>query len=311
MDLKRNDPAKLGILFILALSILIVTLFCNWIGVSILWEDEYVTLAKTANILEDLGGVTEERSLEAAKLVIYLFLLICAITSAITIYSLFKALASETEPSEAGFIVPSILAILVILAVLVANAVLSRETGGWVDGAFSLAFSPFYVLGAGVLGTYLCRTLNKPAPDYSDVVVRHFCPVCKKEVKEGAFCPTCGGKLVDAAALCDQCGELAPVGALFCPKCGKDLRDLSEKLPPLDDFHCQTCGAVLSKEKIKDYGLEYCPQCGEKITPYTASGRIFKGVCPSCFNYRSLGHFCPVCGRVVPKEVFVTADETN
>ena len=192
MDLKRNDPAKLGILFILALSILIVTLLCNWIGVSILWEDEYVTLAKTANILEDLGGVTEERSLEAAKLVIYLFLLICAITSAITIYSLFRALASETEPSEAGFIVPGILAILVILAVLVANAVLSRETGGWVDGAFSLAFSPFYVLGTGVLGTYLCRTLNKPAPDYSDVVVRHFCPVCKKEVKEGAFCPTCG-----------------------------------------------------------------------------------------------------------------------
>ena len=160
MDLKRNDPAKLGILFILALSILIVTLFCNWIGVSILWDDEYVTLAKTANILEDLGGFTEERSLEAAKLVIYLFLLICAITSAITIYSLFRALASETEPSEAGFIVPGILAILVILAVLVANAVLSRETGGWVDGAFSLAFSPFYVLGAGVLGTYLCRTLN-------------------------------------------------------------------------------------------------------------------------------------------------------
>ncbi len=311
MDLKRNDPTKLGILFILALSILIVTLFCSWIGISVFGESEHTTLLKAADLMDELGSFVEEDRLTAIKTIIYLLLIVCVITVAASVYSLFKALAGKDEPTDAGFLVPAIVSALVMLAVLIANIVLEKETDGWVEELFVLTAAPFYVLGAGALGTYLCRTLNKPKPDYSDVVVRHFCPVCKKEVKEGAFCPSCGGKLVDAAALCDQCGELAPVGALFCPKCGKDLRDLTQTQPPREDFHCRTCGAVLSKEKIKNYGLEYCPVCGEKIEPYTASGKLLKGVCPSCYNYRSLGHFCPVCGRVVPKEVFVTTDESE
>lgn len=59
------------------------------------------------------------------------------------------------------------------------------------------------------------------------------CPLCRRKVEEGVFCPNDGAKLVDEkenVCKCSQCGKVYTDGTKFCVDDGKPVRDGLEEI---------------------------------------------------------------------------------
>lgn len=118
------------------------------------------------------------------------------------------------------------------------------------------------------------------------------CEQCGMEFNEDfAFCPSCGGELVDfeppeeekeeapaeelteeeseSAAeveerrenVCPECGTEIPDGYLFCPECGTKIEkedDLELEQEEKENV-CPECGTVIPE------GFVFCPECGTKV----------------------------------------------
>ncbi len=125
------------------------------------------------------------------------------------------------------------------------------------------------------------------------------CEKCGMEFKEDyAFCPSCGGDLVDfeppeeektetpeaeeaenakveeefeekefkeeageevREKLCPACGTEIPEGYVFCPECGTKIEKDEEPIEEAKENICPECGTEIPE------GYVFCPECGTKV----------------------------------------------
>ena len=103
----------------------------------------------------------------------------------------------------AGFVIPAVLSVLVILVVVIGNAIVSSESDGWITSVFFLKGSPIIILILAVR----CILLLKKAPDAA------FASADQKLQSAGTTVSE-AGKAAAAAAV-----RHAPPQAPSCPAC--------------------------------------------------------------------------------------------
>ena len=151
----------------------------------------------------------------------------------------------------AGFVIPAVLSVLVILVVVIGNAIVSSESDGWITSVFFLKGAPIINLILAVLGILLLKKAPDAAFASADQKLQSAgttvseagkaaaaaaarpaaaqarkCPSCGAVCSDrnAVFCPTCGSKLSQTVK-CSDCGKELPAYTKFCPYCGKPVQN--------------------------------------------------------------------------------------
>ena len=293
---------------ILSVLILALTAFSEWFGISGFGVNYNVTLPKAFKIATELGRLSGDGSISTVFALIYIALVIIAVSCIATLRSLYYARKEGCYFSKALFISAIGVSLFVMLIVLIANISISSETDGWIDDILRLRATPFLIMAFGVIGCVLNSNCSIDAFSFADLSNAAsdtkaptddelYCPTCKKAVPDGGkFCAVCGTELVSAMHICPKCGKSIAQDAVFCTNCGCDIANYSEKNK---DYTC-TCGTTFTQEYIQENNLNFCPQCGKEIKRNDSPTQNLKGVCPACGNYRNNGAFCAICGHAIP-----------
>lgn len=97
------------------------------------------------------------------------------------------------------------------------------------------------------------------------------CEACGSKFSEDyAFCPECGGNLVEdvqeqdsnteKVLKCEACGAEYTDDYAFCPECGGTLAECEKKKETVSMLVCDQCGSKFTG----DYN--FCPECGGSLT---------------------------------------------
>lgn len=168
---------------------------------------------------------------------------------------------------------------------------------------------------------------------YKGIVMDNFkkisqCPNCGSPLGDNLkFCPTCGKKLTETAAIpvvkeeqtltCPGCGAVLEPGTLFCPNCGTKTNEKVTPVTPQDTSEksriCPSCGKSVSKDDV------FCPYCSARIdgkvtepVDQTTPDNMFH--CPYCGGLVEKGtRFCPYCSEQISgkKELVISYTVIN
>ena len=231
---QTHSTTKLLAAAIFELIIAIDLLFPTWLGMDVYLASGSASLWRVGKLMSTLANYAGSDSnflYTLISIIIYILLVLSLVAVVLTGRSLYQAYKKKDTPVKmAGFVIPAVLSVLVILVVVIGNAIVSSESDGWITSVFFLKGAPIINLILAVLGILLL----KKAPDAAAAAAAvkpaaaqaRKCPSCGAVCSDrnAVFCPTCGSKLSQTVK-CSDCGKELPAYTKFCPYCGKPVQN--------------------------------------------------------------------------------------
>lgn len=162
---QTHSTTKLLAAAIFELIIAIDLLFPAWLGMDVYLASGSASLWRVGKLMSTLANYAGSDSnflYTLISIIIYILLVLSLVAVVLTGRSLYQAYKKKDTPVKmAGFVIPAVLSVLVILVVVIGNAIVSSESDGWITSVFFLKGAPIINLILAVLGILLL----KKAPD--------------------------------------------------------------------------------------------------------------------------------------------------
>ena len=208
---QTHSTTKLLAAAIFELIIAIDLLFPAWLGMDVYLASGSASLWRVGKLMSTLANYAGSDSnflYTLISIIIYILLVLSLVAVVLTGRSLYQAYKKKDTPVKmAGFVIPAVLSVLVILVV----------------AAFSSADQKLQSAGTTVseAGKAAAAAAVKPAAAQA-----RKCPSCGAVCSDrnAVFCPTCGSKLSQTVK-CSDCGKELPAYTKFCPYCGKPVQN--------------------------------------------------------------------------------------
>lgn len=252
---QTHSTTKLLAAAIFELIIAIDLLFPTWLGMDVYLASGSASLWRVGKLMSTLANYAGSDSnflYTLISIIIYILLVLSLVAVVLTGRSLYQAYKKKDTPVKmAGFVIPAVLSVLVILVVVIGNAIVSSESDGWITSVFFLKGAPIINLILAVLGILLLKKAPDAAFASADQKLQSAgttvseagkaaaaaaarpaaaqarkCPSCGAVCSDrnAVFCPTCGSKLSQTVK-CSDCGKELPAYTKFCPYCGKPVQN--------------------------------------------------------------------------------------
>ena len=159
---QTHSTTKLLAAAIFELIIAIDLLFPAWLGMDVYLASGSASLWRVGKLMSTLANYAGSDSnflYTLISIIIYILLVLSLVAVVLTGRSLYQAYKKKDTPVKmAGFVIPAVLSVLVILVVVIGNAIVSSESDGWITSVFFLKGAPIINLILAVLGIALFFT---------------------------------------------------------------------------------------------------------------------------------------------------------
>ena len=159
---QTHSTTKLLAAAIFELIIAIDLLFPTWLGMDVYLASGSASLWRVGKLMSTLANYAGSDSnflYTLISIIIYILLVLSLVAVVLTGRSLYQAYKKKDTPVKmAGFVIPAVLSVLVILVVVIGNAIVSSESDGWITSVFFLKGAPIINLILAVLGIALLFT---------------------------------------------------------------------------------------------------------------------------------------------------------
>ena len=159
---QTHSTTKLLAAAIFELIIAIDLLFPAWLGMDVYLASGSASLWRVGKLMSTLANYAGSDSnflYTLISIIIYILLVLSLVAVVLTGRSLYQAYKKKDTPVKmAGFVIPAVLSVLVILVVVIGNAIVSSESDGWITSVFFLKGAPIINLILAVLGIALLFT---------------------------------------------------------------------------------------------------------------------------------------------------------
>ena len=159
---QTHSTTKLLAAAIFELIIAIDLLFPTWLGMDVYLASGSASLWRVGKLMSTLANYAGSDSnflYTLISIIIYILLVLSLVAVVLTGRSLYQAYKKKDTPVKmAGFVIPAVLSVLVILVVVIGNAIVSSESDGWITSVFFLKGAPIINLILAVLGITLFFT---------------------------------------------------------------------------------------------------------------------------------------------------------
>ena len=159
---QTHSTTKLLAAAIFELIIAIDLLFPTWLGMDVYLASGSASLWRVGKLMSTLANYAGSDSnflYTLISIIIYILLVLSLVAVVLTGRSLYQAYKKKDTPVKmAGFVIPAVLSVLVILVVVIGNAIVSSESDGWITSVFFLKGAPIINLILAVLGIALFFT---------------------------------------------------------------------------------------------------------------------------------------------------------
>lgn len=237
---QTHSTTKLLAAAIFELIIAIDLLFPTWLGMDVYLASGSASLWRVGKLMSTLANYAGSDSnflYTLISIIIYILLVLSLVAVVLTGRSLYQAYKKKDTPVKmAGFVIPAVLSVLVILVVVIGNAIVSSESDGWITSVFFLKGAPIINLILAVLGILLLKKapdaafasadqkLQSAGTTVSEAGKAAAAAAVKPAAAQARKCPTCGSKLSQTVK-CSDCGKELPAYTKFCPYCGKPVQN--------------------------------------------------------------------------------------
>ena len=152
---QTHSTTKLLAAAIFELIIAIDLLFPTWLGMDVYLASGSASLWRVGKLMSTLANYAGSDSnflYTLISIIIYILLVLSLVAVVLTGRSLYQAYKKKDTPVKmAGFVIPAVLSVLVILVVVIGNAIVSSESDGWITSVFFLKGAPIINLILAVL----------------------------------------------------------------------------------------------------------------------------------------------------------------
>lgn len=138
---QTHSTTKLLAAAIFELIIAIDLLFPTWLGMDVYLASGSASLWRVGKLMSTLANYAGSDSnflYTLISIIIYILLVLSLVAVVLTGRSLYQAYKKKDTPVKmAGFVIPAVLSVLVILVVVIGNAIVSSESDGWITSVSS------------------------------------------------------------------------------------------------------------------------------------------------------------------------------